>query len=522
MIPLKILALYLVIFLPQTRLLFKVPDQHIGNMTLARLSGNSLSYIFLSSFGTAIPSLSLALQYDFRGDIVKYKLTHIVLTSFIPPLLYLFSFTLTGNEEASFFAALLYALSFNLPVTNNWLLEPEHYEILFFLPGAAALFYGLNNNAPAIVATGGFLLGATQLCKFPALLSIWAVLTAFFFFPLNSAVVVVFLLSYALPSLLFRAFKPGNAMPAPATSPLISFPSLLMSIFKRQVDYIRAFPVWYFKKHVLSAFFYYCGQFMPIIFFALLFFKTGNQFYHCIFGYGLIFLSLIFILRMSLFFSYSHTLLLCIAAGLGMSVYLQDRTSVYTSLLFASLIVTALSVAADKSNYWIFRKDIWKEKRKEIMEISIFLRQNSSPGERVFINMNNVYAYMYTIAERPSPINSLLVMGGFHPKIDKYNIPPVINDDGKRIAQIFGECPPVFIVESVDEWPIVNLSYLEKICGIKFDIIKKFGRFILYRTDNRKRPGEKDECHLPSLFDADEGRVRSLWNVAFFESEREG
>jgi hypothetical protein len=120
--------LYLLILVPQLRLLNYKYDPHIGNFIASRVSGKNLSSIFFKyNFGVPIPALSLSIQYDyFKNNFRKYKLLHAIIVAGTGPLFYTFVNVLINNELVSFISSIIYVISFHFPVVGNWLIQSEH------------------------------------------------------------------------------------------------------------------------------------------------------------------------------------------------------------------------------------------------------------------------------------------------------------------------------------------------------------------------------------------------------------
>jgi len=174
---LSMMIAYFVMFIPQCNLFNKTYDQHVGNMTVARISGRTYGECVRFYPFMAVSMVIFSAMYDlFRERMPLYKIAHAMLSSALAPFLYIFVLILTGKQDVALYAALFYGCFFHMPVTLNFLVQPEHYELLFFLSGGSAVLLGLKTGALLPVALGAFLLGVSALCKVPGLISAWFVL----------------------------------------------------------------------------------------------------------------------------------------------------------------------------------------------------------------------------------------------------------------------------------------------------------------------------------------------------------
>lgn len=528
----KAVLLYLVIFIPQLRLLFRAPDPHIGNLTVSRVSGRKLSDIFFKQhFGTPIPFLSLAFQYDFfKSNSRGYTLFHVFLNSFLAPLVYFFTYLLTNDAKISFIAALFYAIWFYMPITGNWLIQPDHYELLFFLSGACFALYGNSQSLLFFTIIGCVLLGTSQLCKLPGLASIWMIFVLLYYMNADYSIIdsAIIIAAYLSPLVLFVFAAKLYSKPAPKTE-TTGNNNLFKSIYalftgQLQVYYLRKNPKEYIKIYWVWHFFQYAAQFLPLIFLSLVFFSAGSPYYKNLFGSALFFLFLSLFIRLTFRYTYSLDIILSITAALGLTIFLGKADSILYLLLSVSVISAVISARNEKKHqpfkyYFQFIKNRENSLKAGENRLCNYIKINSDPTDFIFINISNSYAYLYTLSERGFPEDfSLLLLGAYRPKVDKFNIPSEFCKQGRRLVDIFSSTPPLYVVESLNEWPIINFSYIEKTCSITYDIIAMFGPFILYRLSesSEKQTEAPAEYDPQRLFDADEERVLTYWSAQLF------
>ena len=508
----KAVMLYLLILLPQLRLVGYKYDPHIGNFTTSRVSGKSLASIFFNhNFGVPITALSLSIQYDyFKNKASNYKVFHAIMASSAGPLFYLFTYFLIKNELAAFICSILYAVSFNFPITGSWLIKSEHYENVFFLTGGSLLL--ASGDSLVLGILGAILMGCCLLCKLPALISVWLIAvicvkhTTIGEFHSMSAIVICYLAPFTIYSIAGRFVPQDNLDNGTASSNIFSIikdvPSTYLYFYKRN-------PSAYIKSHVVYHITEYVKQFLPVIILAAFFLICGRHTDKWIIELGLAVVSLIFIIRMGFSFVYSFDIILCIAAGLALF-------SIPSSLLE---IIAALVLPATLFSYFALRKDPYLKaysgnaaSTTACDVLAEYLQTNSKPEETIFCNINYPLAIIHTLSGRGLLCHAnILTIGGYTPYIDHTNVPKMINRDGRKLLAVIAISPPKIIIQSCADYPILNLSAIEEYCGVTYSVTTVINNYVIYcLRERREIYFTPDKIDVSFLFNAELGNAETL------------
>jgi hypothetical protein len=527
LILLKCLGIYLLFYLPQLRLRNYQYDPHIGILTASRVSGLPLGRIFFQrSYGMALPVLSLSLQYDrFRGDLPRYKSFHALLVSISGPLFYLFTWQLTGSEAVACTAALFYALSYHFPIVGNWLIQPEHYEILFFLAGASLALAGSARHSLALTAAGSLVMGCSLLCKLPGLPSLWVMTLLLARAPAGGGWTAALLgFAYLAPLFAFYAAAKTVAkteIPAPGSRKEGEggFLKLLESTVSRYLTYYRSNPGGYvdvFVKYHLSR---YTLQFLPLLFLATVFYLKGEYYRKDDLLVGIAVVSLIFVLRMGFAYWYSFNIVVCIAAALALFSLPAQLFPWVAATAGALALVSTFRMARDPA-LGLYRAKGLQHTPCDVL--AGHLKETLAPGQTWFSNINRAYSFLYPLSERGFPgYFSILLMGAYEPLIDHNRVQPIVASEGMALARTIAETPPEVIVQSDLDWPIVNLSALERYCGVSYRPVAAGNQFVIYRLSERSPlPFEPSAVDIPTLFDARLGLQQTREVTALFAAQK--
>jgi hypothetical protein len=524
----KCLFVYVLILVPQLRLAGYKYDPHIGNFTASRVSGNSFkSIFFLHSFGVPIPILSLSVQYDYFGsELSKYKIFHAILVAATGPLFYVFSNILIKNELAAFIATILYAVSFNFPITGNWLIKSEHYENILFLAGGSILLSANNNQWLLVVAS--LILGCCLLCKFPALISFWLVFVVLVkqysvggYMDMSlvlTAYLAPFVVYTVVGQIVFRHHpkngKHGSVLHTNIIDIIKNVPSTYLYFYKRdRSGYVSE----HLKYHLVE----YIKQFLPIIVLALLFLLYGasTEKWVTVLGFGIV--SLIFIIRMSFSHVYSFNIVLCIAAGSAV-VELPKNSSLV--LIFGVFITAVYS-------FFVIRRDpttsVYSKKQASFTihdVLAEYIRKTFEPDHSLFVNINRSVAFIYPLSGLSLPCHiSLLTIGGYGPYIDHMHVPSIVASAGRDLVRNFSARPPDYLVQSCIDWPIVNLSALEQYCGLSYRVVAVPSPFVVYRlVERRDVSAVQPDIDMSFLFNSDFGKTAMLVAAGEFIQQGSG
>lgn len=519
--------LYLLILMPQIRLINFKYDPHIGNLTASRVGGQSLASIFFNyNFGIPIPILSFSIQYGFfKKDLKKYKIFHSIIVSTTGPLLYLFTNQLLNNQLASFTCAILYVFSFHCPVVGNWLIQSEHYENIFFLSGGFLLLAA--GDSPILSAIGALLLGCCLLCKFPALLSIWLItiivlkgysvnqyhtistIIGFYLAPIIIYIILGKLISHNKSIRLNKAIKRDK-----------SIIDILKAVPARYLYFYKRNPDEYFNTHIKYHLVGYLEELLPIVVLAISFFLFGTYTDKWVIGLGVAIVSLIFILRMSFALVYSFNIVFCIAAGLAFFSLPQQ---------FLGLLATIVTVSTCFSFFKINKKPITSIYKKTPPQttaydnLATYIRENSEPTQPLFCNINYSMAFMYPLSERGLPCHAnLLTIGAYGPWIDCKNVPTMIEKEGSELVSAIAASSPQFIIQSLINAPILNLSAIEQYCNVSYRIEAVINPFVIYSLMDRKSAVFDPDCiDIPTLFNAEQGLLQTRTEVELFMKQIE-
>lgn len=512
----KCLFVYVIILVPQLRLANFKYDPHIGNFTASRVSGKSFKSIFFShSFGVPIPILSLSVQYDFfGGKLSKYKILHAIFVAATGPLFYIFSDILIKNELAAFIAAILYAVSFCFPITGSWLIKSEHYETLFFLSGGSILI--LANNNQWFIVVGSLILGCCLLCKLPALISFWlvsvvlvkqysvggyvdmaAVLTAYLtpFFVYTVAGQIIFRPHHS------KKDKSEGASQTNIISIIKSVPGTYLYFYKRDTD-------GYIKDHLKYHSVEYIKQFLPIIILAMFFLLHDVNPEKWVIVFGLVIVSLIFIIRMSFSHIYSFNIVLCIAAGLAIVRLLENNELILICIVLVATVYSFIAISRDPTSRLYLNTSVSTTAYDVLAE---HIRTTLHPYQSIFVNINRSVAFVYPLAGHSLPCHTnLLTIGGYGPRIEHTRVPSIIAAAGIDLASNFSRHPPDYLVQSCIDWPIVNMAALEKYCGITYHVESFINPFVVYRLAERQKIDfNLDNIDMHFLFNADQGMTET-------------
>ncbi|QXE90356.1 hypothetical protein KP001_18410 [Geomonas subterranea] len=504
---LKCLTLYLVALVPLWRQLPGYDAYHIGNMAGYRVAGLSLTRVFFAETGFPIPMLSLSLQWDLFGNkLEKFQRCHVLFIATLTPLVYLFALGLTGSDSVALAAACLYGLSFSFPINLNWFVEPEHYELFFTLFGGSVAFYGASTGALPVVAAGGVLLGLSQLCKFPGLLSVWTLAYLCYGLLPGRDDMMIVAGCYAAPALLFVVVK--LLLPKRPMQKVAAEGNFFARIFGYYYYRYRLDPKAYLKSMFSDRARDYSLQHLPLIFLAALFFFFGDPRAALLIGCAMLFLCLIFPLRMTLWYTQSLTVFLCIAAAYGMGIVVSAGSGLALILFTATVPLCGAAIV----RYPYFKRLFLPSgsNASPLTDIAAFMARLLKPEESWLFNVNNGYSNVYLMAGRGfTGFFCHVLMGAYGPgKINLDLMPPNLYQEGADIVAAFCTSPPTYVVQSPHEYPILNLFYLEVACGVSYDIVDLSDNFVLYRLAPgvTPHPFDPDKYDARLLFDGEAGR----------------
>ena len=504
---LKMALLYLLILVPQLRLVKHKYDPHIGNFTASRVSGKSLKSIFFHhSFGVPIPILSLSIQYDFfKNQLFKYKIAHAIIASAAAPLFYLFANLFIGNEPAAFVASLLYAATFSFPITGSWLIKSEHYENLFFLSGGSLLL--ASGGSPAWSAAGAALLGLTLLCKLPALISFWLVaVTVFRCYTagdlLNAGVIAAFYLAPLFIYMLLGKFVAQDESHGPDQArPGGGILGILRDVPSTYLYFYRRDPAGYIAEHVKYCGAFYLRQFLPVVVLASLFLLLGSHPEKQVLEFGLAVVSLIFVIRMGFSFVHSFNILICIAAGMALT--LPNHLAGVSAAAVAASACLSFVLSRRDSSFGVYF--IASDAVTIYDVLAEHIRETLKSGERMFCNVNKSLAFMYPLSGHALPCHAgLLTIGGYGPRIDHTEVPSLIAREGEKLISALKASPPEMIVQSRSDWPILSLEAIERHCGVSYAVTAVANPFVVYRLAGR-RDADAGGIDSSFLFNAEQG-----------------
>lgn len=493
----KCVLLYLIALIPLLRQLPGYDSYHIGNMSSFRVAGLSLPRIFFAETGFPIPMLSLSLQYDlFGSDIRRFKLFHVLFIAALTPLVFLFVAGMTGSEPVALAAATLYGISFNFPINLNWLVQPEHYELFCTLLGGVVAIAGIDARLSLVACCGALLLGLSQLCKMPALLSVWTV--GYLCYARTPEPRLAFLLAgcYLAPALCYLVTK-AVAFRSPRKQ-VVGLGN--NNIFSRTFGYYyyryQSDPKAYVKSMFTDRAKDYLAQHLPLVFLASLFLFRGDGRQPLFLGLTILFLSSIFLMRMTLWYTQSVTVMLCLAAAYGLALVRAGDSNVQLLVLCITVLVSYRAITRFPSFKNLFGGG---ERPVPLQGIASYVAQKLAPGEGWFFNINNGYSYVYLLAGRGFPgFFSHVLMGAYGPKIETAMMPPDLFQQGADIVQVFCSTPPRYVVQSPHEYPIINLFYLELAYDIAYQVDEVHDDFVIYRLAD----GQQPRAFAPEKFDA--------------------
>lgn len=461
---------------------------HIGNMTAYRAAGLSLKdLLFKYNNGVIIPILSLSLQYDrFKNDICKYIAAHNVMVSLFPVLLYFLCYFLTGNEYTAFLSASIYALTFLLPIAFYWQIETEHYELLFFFIGANVLLAGAHTGIPLLKLVGSAVMGLALLSKFPSLISLWFLVVFCMKFECGIQELAMIAGSFMAPSAIYMVAriiynvkkKPVILIARKGTRNPLSriFGQYMYRYYQDKEGYIRSM----FTSHG----YYVLIQFIPIFFLAGVYAILSHDTLKPLLLGGLVFTSLIFGLRLTLWYTFSPLIILCIMAGSGLEVFAKLSSIPAMTVFGAALLVAQHGVYTYPSYEALFKRA--EPLQLPYSDIASFMRENMESEDSWFFNVNQcAWAYVYLLSGKGFPhYFSTLLMGIYGP-ISSSHIPSLLYDEGAELLERFLIEPPTFILQSPSLPQIVNLIYIQFFCDLKYVYLGSFNNFAVFKLADR-------------------------------------
>ena len=528
----KIIVLYCILLIPQLRLSKRVMDPHIGNYNVQIVSKIKLMDIFfIHNFCFPLVTLCMSLQYKlFRENLLAYKYFHSFLISITGPLYYCFVFMLTGQESIAFMASLFYVSTHCLSINGNFLIQPEHYEILFFLAGASLSLSGIEYQNMGMLVVGCYIMGLTLLCKLPGLASIWILFILFYYYDAQNYIISIIaylspLLSYLIARKIYMVYFYEISIPLKKIKK--SLTQQLKTIFDTYLYYFKRDPKKYFDIYIYYSFVQYVRCHLPMIFLTLFMYLKAEVHVDTLGGIssGFIILSLMFVMRMGFAYVYSFNMVLCIATAYGFQTFLTSNELLLDIVLCSYVFYAFMSIFKDPQMQSMYLKKTIENNDtfNAFKHIAQYIKKSSSPDESWFINVNNTVANVYLLADRgfSGPINYVMI-GVFHPKIEHQYIPDVLSNEAYYLYNVFCTNPPTYILQLESQWPIINLTYLSSITGASYEVYNYFNSCLIFKIKEKRSVHiDQESIDLNVLFNAESAKAEMKSSIDHFNKTKE-